>query len=160
MKTRVQMGMPAKRLPVILMLFLILFTTAYLISSTTAENNQSTKEIERIEETEYGRIIYYKDGTKDVEIIIRENVEAKTWHTVDTWTVTVYTTNPLWDFINNLIRFIMGILPGLITALFAEAIKKLGKLLRNIYWRLKRRKRPSFYGFLQLIKHEAISALR
>jgi len=43
MKTRVQMGMPAKRLPDILTLFLILFTTAYLISSTTAEINQQRR---------------------------------------------------------------------------------------------------------------------
>ena len=149
------MRMDTQRL-IIFILTLSLFITAFFIHNTAAQSNDSGKEIERIEKTEYGRIIYYKDGTREIEVIFIENANAGAQLNVETRTATatVYVTNPLWDLINRAIRFILSILPGIITALFAQAIKKLWEILRNIYWWLKRRKRPSFYEFLQLLRRE------
>jgi len=149
------MRMDTQRL-IIFILTLSLFITAFFIHNTAAQSNDSGKEIERIEKTEYGRIIYYKDGTREIEVIFIENMNVGTQLNVETRTATatVYVTNPLWDLINRAIRFILSILPGIITALFAQAIKKLWEILRNIYWWLKRRKRPSFYAFLQLLRRE------
>ena len=149
------MRMDTQRL-IIFILTLSLFITAFFIHNTAAQSNDSGKEIERIEKTEYGRIIYYKDGTREIEVIFIENMNVGTQLNVETRTATatVYVTNPLWDLINRAIRFILSILPGIITALFAQAIKKLWEILRNIHWWLKRRKRPSFYEFLQLLRRE------
>jgi len=149
------MRMDTQRL-IIFILTLSLFITAFFIHNAAAQSNDSGKEIERIEKTEYGRIIYYKDGTREIEVIFIENMNVGTQLNVETRTATatVYVTNPLWDLINRAIRFILSILPGIITALFAQAIKKLWEILRNIYWWLKRRKRPSFYEFLQLLRRE------
>jgi len=149
------MRMDTQRL-IIFILTLSLFITAFFIHNTAAQSNDSGKEIERIEKTEYGRIIYYKDGTREIEVIFIANMNVGTQLNVETRTATatVYVTNPLWDLINRAIRFILSILPGIITALFAQAIKKLWEILRNIYWWLKRRKRPSFYEFLQLLRRE------
>ena len=149
------MRMDTQRL-IIFILTLSLFMTAFFIHNVTAQSNDSGKEIERIEKTEYGRIIYYKDGTREIEVIFIENANVGAQLNVETRTATatVYVTNPLWDVINRIIQFISGALPAVITTLFAQAIKKLWEILRNIYWWLKRRKRPSFYEFLQLLRRE------
>jgi len=104
MKTGVQRRMSTKRLSVILTLLLVLLTTAYLIPSTTAETNQSGKQIERIEGTEYGRVIHYTNATRKVEFITRENVTTKEWHSL-TYTMTLYTTNSQLDIIKKIIQF-------------------------------------------------------
>ena len=149
------MRMDTQRL-IIFILTLSLFMTACFIHNAAAQSNDSGKEIERIEKTEYGRIIYYKDGTREIEVIFIENANVGAQLNVETRTATatVYVTNPLWDVINRIIQFILRVLPAVITTLFAQAIKKLWEILRNIYWWLKRRKRPSFYEFLQLLRRE------
>lgn len=149
------MRMDTQRL-IIFILTLSLFMTAFFIHNVAAQSNDSGKEIERIEKTEYGRIIYYKDGTREIEVIFIENANVGAQLNVETRTATatVYVTNPLWDVINRIIQFILRVLPAVITTLFAQAIKKLWEILRNIYWWLKRRKRPSFYEFLQLLRRE------
>jgi len=154
----IKQRMNTKRL-FIFILILYLFTTACFIHNTAAQSDNSGKEIERIEKTEYGRIIYYKNGTGKIEVTVRENVNFKAQPNIEMQTSTIYVTNPLWDLINRAIQFILSILPGVITALFAHAIKKLWEILRNIYWWLKRRKRPSFYEFLQLLRREIIILL-
>ena len=132
--------MEMRKASLITVILCLLFTSQ--IHQVFAVEQNSTKEIERIEVKDGMKITYYTDGTREIFVTFIENINAQT--SVSTVSHTIYIPPNWWDITERIFKIINQFLKTLAKAGIGSFL--LAWEIWNIIKSLRRGRPRDYYG--------------